>query len=111
VKHCAKTRAWSRLSWTCALLLVLLSAAQSAHVCELGDPVRAPSGGLAQISSFRGAHVFCAICASAHSPSLAAALVSLPSIDTPAEAPIQGRALGRSVARDFALYIRPPPIS
>jgi len=101
----------ARLSWLCAFLLVLMSFVQAVHVCELGEGLIPQSAATAQVGNVRSADTFCAICASSHSPSLAAPLVCLPSIGCLTEPALHGRLIRRSVSQAFALYIRPPPSS
>lgn len=107
----APTRASARMSWTCAILLVLMSSVQAAHVCGLEEGALLQPGATAQVRTARSADVFCVICASSHSPSLAAPVVCLPSADSVTEPPLHRLLIGTSVSQQFALYIRPPPLT
>jgi hypothetical protein len=99
---------WKQLSWMCVVFLLLMSSAQAAHVCQLTDDFQPSQGSAAQMTA-PVSHSFCAICASSHSPSLAAPFVSLASLESPAEPSLARNAIERSVSPQFALYIRPPP--
>jgi len=91
----------------CLALLLVATSAEAAHFCEL-----AGSLGHAQVVAGHAtgsAPAFCLICVTAHSPSLAAPLISF----TPGVG-IAGRAFAQPVQpwsrlQVFALYIRPPP--
>lgn len=107
MEHDTQTGLQVRLSWTCAILLVLMNFVQAAHVCGF-----IPSyGAIAQVSDAGPADGFCAICAGSHSPSLAAPLDYLPPVDSLTELILRGLVSRRSVSQAFALYIRPPPSS
>ncbi len=103
------TRSFKRMGWLCALFLLLLNSAQAAHICGLDREFHPQHGNSAQLSNGGSTHTFCAICASCHSPSLAAPMVSLSRIAGPAESSVSGQVLERSALPIFALYIRPPP--
>jgi hypothetical protein len=93
----------------CAIFLLLMSSAQAVHVRGLEEGFCPQPGATVQIGNAQSGVAFCAICASSHSPSLAAPLVSLPSLDGLTETSFRGRVVRRSVARTFVLYTRPPP--
>jgi hypothetical protein len=93
------------------MLVILMSSVQAVHVCGLGEGCIPQPGATAQVVNVGSPDTFCAICASSHSPSLAAPLVCLPSIARLTEAALHGRVIRRSFSQKFALYIRPPPFS
>jgi hypothetical protein len=111
MEYSTQTRLRGRLSWMCAILLLLMSSAQAMHVCGLEEGLRPRPGTTVQIGNLRSGDGFCAICASSHSPSLAAPLVYLPSLDGLTESSFHGRVVRRSALQIFALYTRPPPSS
>jgi hypothetical protein len=102
-------RTWARVSWICAVVLLLMTSAQSAHMCGLAGDLRIHHGKSAQADSVDSPHTFCAICASSHSPSFAVSLAAIPSIDSLTERPLQRSIVRRPSSPVFALYTRPPP--
>jgi hypothetical protein len=107
--HFKQKRTWARVSWICAVVLLLMTSAQSAHMCGLAGELRLHHGKAAQADNIDSPHTFCAICASSHSPSFAVSLTSLPSIDSLTERSLQRSIVRRSSSPVFALYTRPPP--
>ncbi len=107
--HFKQKRTWARVSWICAVVLLLMTSAQSAHMCGLAGDLRLHHGKAAQADNIDSPHTFCAICASSHSPSFAVSLTSLPSIDSLTERSLQRSIVRRSSSPVFALYTRPPP--
>lgn len=93
------------------MLLLLMSSVQAVHVCGLGEGRISQPGATVRVADVGSPDTFCAICASSHSPSLAAPLVCLPSIARLTETALRGRVIRRSFSQTFALYIRPPPFS
>jgi len=102
-----QSRTLARWSWLWAVLLLVMNCAQAVHVCELGEQFRAHAGAVVQ-GKAEAPHIFCTICASAHSPSLAASLVTLPPMDGPVEPSILRPVIRRSASPVVAFRIRPP---
>jgi len=109
VEHLRNNGFWKQLSWLCVIFLLLMNSAQAAHVCPLADDFHPQQGNETQLSGAASVHGFCAICASSHSPSLAASFVSLASLDGPSEPSLVGHLIERSASPLFGLSIRPPP--
>jgi hypothetical protein len=109
VEHLRNSGLWKQLSWLCVVFLLLMSSAQAAHICPLTDDYQPQHGSAAQWSAAPSTHAFCAICASSHSPSLAAPFASLVSFKSPSGQFLAGNVVERSASPRFALYIRPPP--
>jgi len=97
------------MAWVCAVLVLIMNTAQAAHLCDLGEELSLIQGKSVNTQTIEPTHTFCTICASAHSPSLAASLVSLPSADAPSETPVAAVHTKPSVSPVFVSYIRPPP--
>jgi hypothetical protein len=87
-----------------------MNFAQAAHVCDLGEGFQSQSGVAVQAGQAESPHGFCTICASAHSPSLAVVLASLPPMGGSIEPLSPGRVIKRSALPLVAFHIRPPPI-
>jgi len=93
----------------CAIILLLMNSAQAAHICGLGEQFQLHHGSAVQLSGAPSSETFCGICASSHSPSLAASLVSIPSIAGPCAPLLSGPPIKASVSPTLSFYIRPPP--
>lgn len=110
VEHCTLTRRWARVGWMCAVILLLTSSVQAAHICGLQEEFGTHHGDSVWAENVRSGHTPCTICASSHSPSLATQLVPLPFIDSPPEPFLPGRVIKHSAPQAIALYVRPPPV-
>jgi hypothetical protein len=116
LKRRTQTRFWARVSWTCAVFLLLVNSVQAAHACGLAEGSRAHQRESANSSDLRSGdaqseHTFCMICASSRLSSSPAPSASLPYViglseylpSTPVIEPFAS-------PKTFALFIRPPPL-
>ncbi len=104
-----QSRRLQAAAWVCVAILLIASSAEAAHFCELGGIVA--SARITVEHSTGAAPTFCLICATAHSPSLAAAVVALALGYTVTRSAFAPAASSWSRLHSFALYVRPPPLS
>ena len=105
--YCAQAGNWKWLGWTCVFALLLAGCVGAIHQCPFG--LVSPPDAHNALGDATPSHIFCAVCALTHSPSLIAAQVHLSPVHDILPAAVAAAVLDPRLQPSLSLYVRPPP--